>query len=69
MKFLPAQFPWISRKIMSSKQFCPQRLFNLTDYREVIVKTFTAHHACRSANLNWKLVSATTNGFIFQIIY
>ena len=38
MKFLPAQSSWIWCKSVSSKLFCPfKNIFNLTEYREVIV--------------------------------
>ena len=41
-------------------------MFNLTKYREVLVKYSLL--ACRNAALNLKAVTETTNGFIFQII-
>ena len=69
MKFLAAQFSRLIDVNVFKVILSIQRLFNLTDYREVILKTFTAHNACRSGNLNLKLVSTTTNGFIFQIIH
>ena len=31
-------------------------------------KIFTAHYACRNADLNLTLVTGTANGFVFQII-
>ena len=51
---------------MSSKQSYP--FFNLTGYRGIIVKKFTAHYACRNTDLNLRLVAATTNRFLLQII-
>ena len=41
-----------------------QSFFNLTEYREVIVKKFTARQACRNADLNLILVAAMTNEFV-----
>ena len=67
MKFLPAQFPWIWWKCLQSK-FVHSKIIQSHRLQRSIVKTFTAHHACRSANLNLKLVSAATIGFIFQTI-
>ena len=40
---------------MSSKQFYP--FFNLTGYRGIIVKKFTAHYARRNTDLNLRLVT------------
>ena len=44
------------------------KIYNPTKYREVPLQYFTAHYACRNADLNLKLVGGTTDGFIFQII-
>ena len=64
LKFLPAQFPEFYVNYIHSK------LFNLFTYRDILSKIFTAHYACRNAdlNLNCTLLIGTTNGFVFQII-
>ena len=67
MKFLPAPFSWIWCKCLL-RNLIHSKIFNLTKYREVLVKYFTAHYACRNAALNLTPVTGTTNGFIFQII-
>jgi len=48
--------------------FIHSKTFNLTKYKEVLVKLFTAYYACWNADLNLTLVTGTTNGLIFQII-
>ena len=53
---------------MSAKKFNPLKDFQSDQIQRSSRKIFTAHYACRSANLNLTLVSGTTNGFIFQII-
>ena len=53
-KFLPAQFPWNWCKCLL-RNFVHSKIFNLTKYREVLVKYFTAHYACRNADLNLTL--------------
>ena len=64
MKFLPAQFSWIDVNVFKAVLYI-QRFFNLTDYREVIVKQFTARYVCRNEDLNLILFAATTNRFLF----
>ena len=64
MKFLPAQFSGIDVNVFKAVLDI-QRLFNLTEYREVIVKKFTTRYLCRNEDLNFILVAATTNGFLF----
>ena len=64
LKFLPPHFPWIWCKTLRSI-FFHSKIFNLTKYRDVLVKKFTAHYACRNANLNLTPVTGTTNGFLF----
>ena len=61
-KFLPAQFPWCWCKCLL-RNFVHWKIYNLTKYREVRVKYFTAHYACRNADLNLTLVMGTTNRF------
>ena len=63
MKFLPAQFSRIDVNVFKAVLDI-QRFFNLTEYREVIVKKFTARYLCRNEDLNLILVAATTNGFL-----
>ena len=67
MKFLPAQFPLIWCKCLL-RILSHSKIFNLTKYRQVLVKLFTARYACSNSDLNLTLVTGTTNGFIFQII-
>ena len=66
--FLPAQFPWNWCKCLL-RNFVHSKIFNLTKYREVPVKYFTAHYACRNADLNLTLVTGTTNGFKLNHIH
>ena len=61
-EFLPAQFPWNWCKCLL-RNFVHSKIFNVTKYREVPVKYFTAHYACRNADLNLTLVTGTTNAF------
>ena len=67
MKFLPGQFRSIDVK-MSSKQFYPLKDFQSDQIQRSSSKIFTAHNACRNADLNLTLVTGGTNGFIFQLI-
>ena len=53
---------------MCSKKFNPFKDFQSDQIQRSSLKEFTAHYACRKANLNLTLVAGTTNGFIFQII-
>ena len=53
---------------MSSKIFNPFKDFQSDQIQRSSRKIFTAHDACRNADLNLTLVAGTTNGFIFQII-
>ena len=53
---------------MSSKKFNPFKDFQSDQIQRSSRKIFTAHYACRNANLNLTLVTATANGFVFQII-
>ena len=53
---------------MSSKKFNPFKDFQSDQIQRSSRKIFTAHDACRNADLNLTLVAGTTNGFIFQII-
>ena len=53
---------------MSSKQFYPFKDFQSNQIQRSSRKIFTAHYACRNADLNLTLFTGTTYGFIFQII-
>ena len=53
---------------MCCKKFNPFKDFQSDQIQRSSLKEFTAHYACRKANLNLTLVAGTTNGFIFQII-
>ena len=53
---------------MCSKKFNPFKDFQFDQIKRSSLKIFTAHYACRKADLNLTLVAGTTNGFIFQII-
>ena len=48
--------------------FNHSKLFQSDRIQRSCSEKFTAHYACRNADLNWRLVAATANGFIFQII-
>ena len=52
---------------MSSKKFNPFKDFQSDQIQGSSHKIFTAHCACRNANLNLTIVTGTINGFIFQI--
>ena len=57
------------KSLNGENYFIHSKIFNLTKYREVLVKDiFTAHCACKKSGLNLILVARTTNGFIFQTI-
>ena len=51
---------------MSSKKLNPFKDFQSDQIQRSSRKIFTAHYACRNANLNLTPVTGTTNGFIFQ---
>ena len=53
---------------MSSKQFYPFKDFQSDQIQRSSHKIFTTQQGYRNADLNLKLVTGTTNGFIFQII-
>ena len=53
---------------MSSEKFHPFKDFQSDQIQRTFRKIFTAHYACRNADLNLTLVTGTTNAFIFQII-
>ena len=53
---------------MSSKQFYPFKDFQSNQIQGSARKIFTAHYACRDADMNLTPVTGTTNGFIFQMI-
>ena len=67
MRFLPAQFSWIWCKCLQSNSI-HSKIFQSDRIQGRYRKKYTAHYACRNADLNLMLVGATTNGFIFQII-
>ena len=48
---------------MSSKKFRPFKDFQFDQIQRSFRKIFTAHYACRNADLNLTLVKGTTNGF------
>ena len=50
---------------MSSKKFNPFKDFQSNQIQRSSREIFTAHYACKNADLN---LTRTTNGFIFQII-
>ena len=56
MKFLPGQFRSIDVQ-MSSKQFYPLKDFQSDQIQRSSSKIFTAHNACRNADLNLTLVT------------
>ena len=50
-----------------------KKLYSFKDFQSDQIqrssrKIFTAHYACRNADLNLTLVTGMTNGFIFEII-
>ena len=49
-------------------KFNPFKDFQSDQIQRSSRKIFTAHYACRNADLNLTLVTGTTNGFDFQII-
>ena len=51
---------------ISSKKFNPFKDFLSYQIQRSSCKIFTAHYACRNADLNLTRVTGTTNGFIFQ---
>ena len=53
---------------MSLEKYNPFKDFQSDQMQRSSRKIFTAHYACRNADLNLTLVMETTNGFIFQII-
>ena len=67
MKFLPAQFSWIWCKCLQN-DFIHSKIFQSDRIQRSYDEKFTAHHRIRNADLNLRLVAATTNGFIFQMI-
>ena len=50
---------------MSSKKFNPFKDVQSDQIQGSSRKIFTAHYACRNADLNFTEVTGTTNGFIF----
>ena len=54
--------------LMSLKKFNPFKDFQSDQIQRSFCKIFTAHYACRNADLNLTLVTGRTNKFIFQII-
>ena len=66
IKLLPPHFT-LNLTYMSSKQFYPLKDFQSDQIQRSARKIFTAHYACRDADLNLTTVTGTTNGFIFQI--
>ena len=67
IKLLPPHFT-LNLTYMSSKQFYPLKDFQSDQIQRSARNIFTAHYACRDADLNLTTVTGTTNGFIFQII-
>ena len=53
---------------MSSKKFNPFKDFQSDQIQRSSRKIFTAHYACKNADLNLTPVTGTTKGLIFQII-
>ena len=53
---------------MSSKKFNTFKDFQSDQIQTSSRKIFTAHYACKNADLTLTLVAGTTNRFIFQII-
>ena len=53
---------------MSSMKLNPLKDFQSDQIQRSSRKIFTAHYACRNADLNLTLVTGKTNGFIIQII-
>ena len=53
---------------MSSKKLNPFKDFQSDQIQRSSRKIFTAHYACRNADVNLTPVTGTTNGFIFLII-
>ena len=49
-------------------KFNPFKDFQSDQIQRSSRKLFTAQYACRNADLNFTLVTGTTNGLIFQII-
>ena len=64
-KFLPAQFLWIWCKC---NLIGPFKDFQSDQIQRSSCEIFTAHYACKNADLNLTLVLGTTKGFSFQII-
>ena len=52
----------------SSKKFNPFKDLQSDQIQKSSFKIFTAHYACRNADLNLTVVRVMTNGFIFQLI-
>ena len=52
---------------MSSKQFYPFKDFKCIQIQRSSPEIFTAHNACRNADLHLTLVTGAANGFIFQL--
>ena len=52
---------------MSSKQFYPIKDFQSDQIQRHSCKIFTAHYACRNADLNLTPVTKMTNGFVLFI--
>ena len=69
MKFLPAQFSRMWCKCQQNN-FIHSKIFQSDRIQRSYHKKFTAYYTCRNADLNLRLVAATTtcNGFIFDII-
>ena len=66
MKFLPAQFSaWIWCKCLQGT-FTHSKIFLSDRIKRSYRKNVIACYACRNADLNLKMVAATTNGFIFK---
>ena len=53
---------------MSSKKLNPFKDFRSDQIQRSSRKIFTAHYACRNADLNVTLVMGLANGSVFQII-
>ena len=58
----------ISKNFLSSKKFYPFKDFQSDQVQRTCRKIFTAHYACRNADLNLTLVTGAANRFIFHII-
>ena len=67
MTFLPAQFSWIWCKFFQTI-FLHSNIFQSDWIQRSYREKLTDHYACKNADLNLRLVAATSNRFIFQII-